>query len=1057
MRRNRFIFSIALAATLAGATPGSAATFGNVVTTVGGHPADIALDESRGRLYIANFTACEVDVMSTATNAITTSINYSPGSACNHAAALSLSLDSRYLVVLSYQNGTSTPQGSDSITVIDLANNNAQRTFGAGDPPLGVAFVDCPTQVSFPCSSLATGTALIATTTGFYLLDPASGYMPLLTSYSAMTQTLPVAGATFPGQVLETEMTASRDSSTIWGVADAGTGSQLIFRYTAGNAGFAADNWVTSPPLLPRVSVASDGSWALVGWSLFTPAPCGGGTNFAIRSRYPQATASKTVTGHAVNAGPNGTNTIYAQIFDATQPAGPPYYTATSASAPTLSIMDASNMTIRDKLYLPENLVGRALLNSAGTAMYAISDSGVTVLPVGSLASYHRLSASQEDVQVQSNFCTRSALTATFTVSDPGGNKTDFSVSTAQAGVQLSASSGTTPATVTVTVQLGAIATNGGTLAVPLTITSNSAVDAPPKVRLLISTPDQDQRGTIVDVPGQLTDILPDTARNRLYVLRQDKNQLLVYDGNTFNQIAALPTGTTPVQMSFTSDGQNLVIAHQNSQFLQVYNLDSLQLQTPIQLPSSHYGVSVAQSNAAMLVLVENDSGTADCTNTSCAIDRVDQGSSCAYHPATLGVFNNDDSLFPSTSVVSPSPDQRSILLASPNGNVMLYSADSDTFILSRQDLSSLSGGYAVSSDAFGSQSGPSFQPRYVIGNNVFNSALVPQGTLDTSFGNTFGFAFTGAGGYRLMGTAASAAGVIENLPDVMNLNIGANYSPVPTAEAPLMTSKTQPFTRTVAPMSSGIMLLTTSGFTVLAQDYAAEVAPPQISSVVNAADGTQTVAPGGLITIYGSQMSPVNAATQTIPLPTALGDSCPVVNGTPVPLLFVSSAQINAQLPFNISGSGTLSVHTPGGVSDSFTFPVQAAAPSVFLSGTAGPETGLATIVRAANNQLVTPTNPINPKDTLVIYLTGMGATNPQVNAGMPGPSNPLASAAIAPTVTLGGAALNVLYAGLVPGEVGVYQINATVPLNVPQGLDIPLVINQGGAATTLSVRVVN
>jgi len=55
-----------------------------------------------------------------------------------------------------------------------------------------------------------------------------------------------------------------------------------------------------------------------------------------------------------------------------------------------------------------------------------------------------------------------------------------------------------------------------------------------------------------------------------------------------------------------------------------------------------------------------------------------------------------------------------------------------------------------------------------------------------------------------------------------------------------------------------------------------------------------------------------------------------------------------------------------------------------------------------------------------------------------------------------LGGMQMSVSYAGLVPGSVGLYQINATVPSGVPQGLDIPMVINQGGTATTLSMRVV-
>jgi uncharacterized protein (TIGR03437 family) len=59
---------------------------------------------------------------------------------------------------------------------------------------------------------------------------------------------------------------------------------------------------------------------------------------------------------------------------------------------------------------------------------------------------------------------------------------------------------------------------------------------------------------------------------------------------------------------------------------------------------------------------------------------------------------------------------------------------------------------------------------------------------------------------------------------------------------------------------------------------------------------------------------------------------------------------------------------------------------------------------------------------------------------------------------LTLGGSNLSVLYAGLVPGYIsGLYQINATVPAGVTQGASVPLVISQGGASTTLSVRVVN
>jgi uncharacterized protein (TIGR03437 family) len=61
-----------------------------------------------------------------------------------------------------------------------------------------------------------------------------------------------------------------------------------------------------------------------------------------------------------------------------------------------------------------------------------------------------------------------------------------------------------------------------------------------------------------------------------------------------------------------------------------------------------------------------------------------------------------------------------------------------------------------------------------------------------------------------------------------------------------------------------------------------------------------------------------------------------------------------------------------------------------------------------------------------------------------------------IEPEVTLGSVALPVRYAGLVPGEIGVYQINVSVPHWAPTGIEIPLAIRQGSHVITLPVRVV-
>ena len=75
-------------------------TFGRVVP-LGGHASDLALDEARGVLYVANFTASQIDVVSTAdlTRRTSMAVASQPGS-------LALSRDGRYLLVT---HGSSNP------------------------------------------------------------------------------------------------------------------------------------------------------------------------------------------------------------------------------------------------------------------------------------------------------------------------------------------------------------------------------------------------------------------------------------------------------------------------------------------------------------------------------------------------------------------------------------------------------------------------------------------------------------------------------------------------------------------------------------------------------------------------------------------------------------------------------------------------------------------------------------------------------------------------------------------------------------------------------------
>jgi uncharacterized protein (TIGR03437 family) len=969
-------------------------TFGKVVA-IGGQAADLALDESRGYLYIANFTANRIEEMSLANNTIQTSINV-PG----QPASLSLSPDNHYLVVANYGNFAAPGSSSNALTVIDLISGGKQ-TFALGNPPLGVAFgVD--------------GRALVVTSQEFILFDPVSGTTQTLNTVSGLqAATLPAtpAGPAFPPNIVAASLGVSGDGTKMYGLTD-----KFQFSYNVNTQQLNIVGYVSTPAQGPRVvSVNSDGSYYTSGWTL--------NDRFGnLVGEFLNPTGALNVGSHVIDS---SRGLVYAQIPDSTAPANAP---------PVLQVVDSDNLTVRQRFNLPENLAGKSILSSDSNTMYAISDSGVLVLAVGSLNQFPRLAAAQEDVMFNGNSCNRSVATQQIMITDPGGGHTPFVLSSATAGVTVSPSSGVTPASVTISVDPSAFQNQEGTVTASVALSSPTAINIPKPVRVLINMTDPDQRGTVVDVPGTLADLLADPVRNRFYVIRQDLNEVLVFDGTSYAQVATLRTSTTPTQLAITFDQQYLLVGSNDSQIIPVFDLDTLQPLAPVIMPGGHYPRSVAASANAILVA----SRVAGPNHT---IDRVDLGTRTATTLPSLGVFTNSVNI--NTNLVA-SPNGSSILGVSADGTVMLYDANVDTFTVMRKDYPSLGGAYAASS----------FN-QYVAGNNLLNSSLVSIATLETGTGQPSGFAFVDQMGFRTTAPASSSPGVIEQVSTTSGLAAAATR----LAEAPLLGNATYAFTRTLAPLYSrtAIINLTVSGFTVLPWSYAASVAPPQIASIVSAADGSPQVAPGGLISIYGTNLSPVNVATNQIPLPTALGDSCLTVNGLALPLIFTSSTQINAQLPFQAVGNVTIILRTPGGVSDNYNLVIQPGAPAVFRASISGYDTPIPTVVRADNQTIVTTSNPVHTGDTLIVYLTGLGQTSPAVAAGLPAPSNPLAFAIVAPTVTLGGVSLPVAYAGLTPGQVGLYQINVTVPRNAPTGLTVPLNITQGSGATSVPVRVVD
>jgi len=1008
-------FSLLLAGLVA---PVSAATIGTVVP-IGGQAADIALDMPRGLLYIANFTANQIDVMSLSDNTIHTSINVPP-----QPASLALSPDGNYLVVVHFGNFASTSSGptlppENALTVISLNQNNAIQTFTLGQPPLGVAFgID--------------NLALIVTTTNFILFDPSNGETTVLDTISNVTaNTLPVAPANFPPNIVSASLNVSANGFYVYGLTNT-----ILFQYNVLNHSVQAVSYQASPTLGPlAVSVSADGSTFTAGWALLT----GGGLWAA---QFPNAAGTYNVGSTAISS---SAGLIYAQIPQGTaQSTAAPPSTPSSPSAPqgsvappVLQVVAADNLAVQQNLQIPENLAGKSVLTPAGDMLYSISESGVTVFPVGYLNTFNRVQASQPDLVFRGSLCAGTVNTQQVTILDPAGNQTDFALTPSVAGITLSQYAGTTPATITVWVDPAVFQNQTGTVTASIAIASNSAINVPNPIRVLINSQGPSQRGTFTDVPGTLVDVLADPVRNRFYVLRQDQDEVYVFDSTGQNQIAVLRTSNTPTSMAITMDRNYLLVGHDNSQLLYVFDLNTLQPSVPVAMPSGHYPRQVAVSSNAILVA----NRVAGPTNT---IDYVNLPARTADAYPTLGIFQNSINI---DTVLSSSPGGRYILSAGADGTTMLYDAAAMSFVAGRKDFQSLSGAH-----------GASDWGTFIVNNSLLNSSLVPVGTLDSSTGSSSGAAFWGQTPYRT--TAPSVAGAPGVIEQVNPGTLGALY-PTAMAEAPLLaqTGGISAFTRTLSPLSdqSAFVSLTTSGFTLVPWNFGAAVTPPTINSVVNAADFTQGIAPGGLIALLGSGLGSSTASSSSSPWPTILGDSCLMLNGSPIPMSLVSSKQITAQLPYDVAGDATLVLYASGGETPAVNLTIEQNAPAVFRNGTAGAVTGIPMIVRNSNHELVTLSNPIHTKDTILIYATGLGTVSPAVAVGAAGPSKPLAVADTLPIVTLGGVNLDVEFAGLQPGMVGVDLIEVKVPGKIPTGLNVPLVITQGGVQTTLTTRVVN
>jgi uncharacterized protein (TIGR03437 family) len=111
-------------------------------------------------------------------------------------------------------------------------------------------------------------------------------------------------------------------------------------------------------------------------------------------------------------------------------------------------------------------------------------------------------------------------------------------------------------------------------------------------------------------------------------------------------------------------------------------------------------------------------------------------------------------------------------------------------------------------------------------------------------------------------------------------------------------------------------------------------------SGVANAGNyAANGVSPGEIVALTGFNLGLSAAATVTNGLlPTTIGATTVTFNGAPAPLVYVSTTQINAIVPYEVTGQSSANVTVQvGSAKQSVTIPVLPAVPALFTANVSG------------------------------------------------------------------------------------------------------------------------
>ncbi|HMC59252.1 MAG TPA: trypsin-like peptidase domain-containing protein, partial [Candidatus Solibacter sp.] len=257
---------------------------------------------------------------------------------------------------------------------------------------------------------------------------------------------------------------------------------------------------------------------------------------------------------------------------------------------------------------------------------------------------------------------------------------------------------------------------------------------------------------------------------------------------------------------------------------------------------------------------------------------------------------------------------------------------------------------------------------------------------------------------------------------------------------APASGSGNGTFTLTVNPAglangtyTSSVVVQAADGTQIQTIPVYLQVGPPPAAPSIgdggflNGASFKTTMAPGSLISIFGSNLATSGGSATAVPLPLYGNSTSVTIDGYAAPLKDIFPTQLNVQVPWEVN-PGTVQVTVNvAGRTDTKPMQVVPVAPGIFVDG---------------GGRLV-PLSTGHRGDYMILFITGQGAVSPTVPTGA-GPSAGTALSQLPVPVqpvqvTIGDVTAPILFAGIPAGLVGVTQINFQIPANAPLG-DQPL-----------------